>query len=65
MKLVAGNRVKIKNNESFNERFVKVGDIAEVLEVSGDGEVTLNNSKWEYKQYTHLAFCEYDIELIV
>jgi len=67
MMLVAGNKVKIKNNESFNERFVRVGDIAEVVEVSYDtyGWVILSNPTWEFEQYTNLSYCGYDLELIV
>lgn len=50
-----GDKVEILSVGGFNERFVKVGDIAEVKEV----EVGINclqyalfNPTWEYLQFT-------------
>lgn len=46
-----GDKVKILSVGGFNERFVKVGDIAEICDIHSDGFIELSCDNWDYAQY--------------
>lgn len=56
-----GDNVKILSVNAFNERFVKVGDIATIVGIS-KYSIVLHNLSWDTYQFTGLYGEGYDWE---
>lgn len=71
MEIEVGSKVRITDMDSFNEAFVNVGDLAEVVGINERElplltEYLLMSDGWEYKQYTSHYYDDpyYSFELV-
>lgn len=59
-----GDKVKILSVAGFNDRFVKVGDIASIDDIYDGGDIKLSCNTWGYNQYTRNFLMGSDWEIV-